>query len=252
MSKNAKDPKNAGKTTRAEGARQVLEADKRRRRRMIGIQVGVVALVVAAVIGGTIFALSSNDDKAAVAGSAPSGVSSDGAYLIGNPEAPVTVQVVEDFQCPVCQQFESVAGAMLDEYAAGDDVNVEYRGIAFLDRASTTDYSSRALNASACVIDSSSADVWKEFHRQMYVEQPAEGGPGLPDSDLIRIASDAGAGDVEACVDDRTWADWVKTTTDAAFDDSVDGTPTVFVNGEKLADFNPATIQTAVDEALAS
>ncbi len=252
MSNDARDPQNPGKPARAEGAHKVLQADKQRRRRMIGIQVGVVALVVAAVIGGTVYALSSSDDDAALAGSAPAGVNADGAYLIGNPQAPVTVQVVEDFQCPVCQQFESVAGAMLDEYAAGDDVNVEYRGIAFLDRASTTNYSSRALNASACVIDSSSAEVWEDFHRQMYVEQPPEGGVGLPDSDLIRIASEAGADDVESCVDDQTWAGWVKATTDAAFDDGVDGTPTIFVNGEKLADFNPATIQAAVEEALAS
>ncbi|MGA8846147.1 MAG: DsbA family protein [Nocardioides sp.] len=252
MSTNANDPRRAGRTDRGEGARQVLEADKRRRRRMIAIQVGVVALVVAAVIGGTVYALSGSDDNAAVAGSVPAGVNDDGAYLVGNPEAPVTIQVVEDFQCPVCQQFEAVAGAMLDEYAAGDDVNVEYRGIAFLDRASTTDYSSRALNASACVIDSSSAETWKEFHRQLYVEQPPEGGAGLPDSDLVRIAQDAGAGDVELCVADRTWDDWVQATTAAAFDDGVDGTPTVFVNGEEIADFDPATIQAAVDEALAS
>ena len=37
-----------------------------------------------------------------------------------------------------------------------------------------------------------------------------------------------------------------------AFDGEVTGTPTVFVNGEKLADSAPATITAAVDEALAS
>ncbi len=239
------------RTSRSAAAQEVLEADRRRRRRNGLIQIAVVVAVVAAVIGGTVVALKGGDD-AAVAGSAPSGVTADGGYVIGNPEAPVTVQVVEDFQCPVCQQFEAVAGAMLDEYAAGDDVNVEYRGIAFLDRASSTEYSSRALNASACVIDSSDAEVWKEFHRQMYAQQPAEGGAGLRDSELIGIAEDAGAEDVDSCIADRTWAEWVKATTDAAFDDDVDGTPTVFVNGEKTADFDPATIQAAVDEALAS
>lgn len=245
MAKNANTP-------RSEAARKVVEEEQRRRRRTVLIQVAVVAVVVVAVLGATIIALQSSDDDAAVAGTAPTGVTADGGYVIGNPEAPVSVQVVEDFQCPVCQQFEAVAGAMLDEYASGGDVHVEYRGIAFLDRASSTDYSSRALNASACVIEASSAEVWSDFHRELFVQQPPEGGAGLPDSTLVSIAEDAGASDVESCINDRSYADWVRATTDAAFDDDVEGTPTVFVNGEKLPDFDPATIQAAVDEALSS
>ena len=235
---------------RAAAAAKVLDADKRRRRTIVLAQVAVAVVVVAAVIGGVVIGLQSSDDDTASA-TPPAAVTDDGSFVVGNPDAPVTVQVVEDFQCPICQQFEAAFGAQLDEYAAGDDVNVEYRGVAFLDRASSTEYSSRALNASACVMDSG-PEVWKEFHKQMYLQQPAEGGAGLPDSDLVRIAEDAGASDVEACIADRTYADWVKATTDVAFDGEVTGTPTVFVNGEKLADSAPATITAAVDEALAS
>ncbi len=243
--------KNADKSARAAAAQKILDDAKRRRRRTVIIQVAVVAVVVAAVIGGTVIGLK-NSDSGVEAGAAPSAVTSDGSYVVGNPDAPVTVQVVEDFQCPVCQQFEAAFGEMLDTYAEGDDVKVEYRGIAFLDRASTTEYSSRALNASACVMEAGDTDIWKEFHRQMYLQQPAEGGAGLPDSELIRIAEDAGADDVESCVDDRAYADWVKSTTNASSDDGVDGTPTIFVDGEKIDGFNPADITAAVDEALAS
>lgn len=243
MSKNAKND-------RAEAARKVLEADKARRRRTIAIQVAVVAVVVAAVIGGTVYGLTSSGGDSTA--SAPSAVDDEGALLVGNPDAPVTIQVVEDFQCPACQQFEAGFGSALDEYAAGDDVNVAYRGIAFLDRASTTDYSSRALNASACVMEAADTDVWKAFHAEMFAQQPSEGGAGLADSDLIAIAEGAGADDVASCIEDGTYLDWAGSTTDAAFDEGVTGTPTVFVNGEQLESFNPADIQAAVDEALAS
>ncbi len=246
--------KNSDRSARGEAARQVLEAEKKRRRRNTIIQVLVVTVVVAAVIGGTVLALRSSDSTTAAgaAASAPSAVTPDGSYVVGSPDAPVTVQVVEDFQCPVCQQFETAFGETLDEYAQGTDVKVEYRGIAFLDRASTTNYSSRALNASACVMEAGDTDVWKEFHRQMYLQQPAEGGAGLPNSQIVSIASAAGADDISSCVDDDTYADWVTATTKASSDDDVTGTPTVFVNGTKLDGFAPADVQAAVDEALAS
>jgi protein-disulfide isomerase len=241
--------KNADRTARADAARQVLDAERARRRRTIAIQVGVVVVVVAAIIGGTVFALQSSDDAPAAA---PSGVTADGGYVVGDPDAAVTVEVVEDFQCPACKSFEEASGGVLDELAETDGVNVEYRGIAFLDRASTTDYSSRALNASACVIEAADTEVWREFHRQMFLQQPPEGGAGLPDSDLVRIAEDAGAEDVESCIRDMTFGDWVESTTDEAFDNGVSGTPTLFVNGEVVEDVSPAGIQAAVDEALAS
>lgn len=88
----------------------------------------------------------------------------------------MTVQVVEDFQCPVCKAFEAQAGSQLAEWIAGDEVAVEYRGVAFLDNASSTQYSTRALNASACVA-SESPDAWLDFHTAMYEQQPEEGAP---------------------------------------------------------------------------
>jgi protein-disulfide isomerase len=241
--------KKSDRSVRAEAARQVLEAERARRRRTIAIQVGVVVLVVAAVVGGTVIALQGSDDAPTAA---PPGLTADGGYVVGDPDAAVTVEVVEDFQCPACQSFEAAAGDYLDELAATDGVNVEYRGIAFLDRASSTEYASRALNASACVIEAADVDVWKEFHRQLFLQQPAEGGAGLPDSDLVSIAEDAGAEGVESCIRDRTYDEWVDATTEEAFDNGVSGTPTVFVNGEVVEQASPATIQAAVDEALAS
>lgn len=219
----------------------------RRNRTLLMTLAGVV--VAALIVGGTVFALS----RGGSTGAAPPQVTADGAFSIGNADAPVTVQVVEDFQCPVCQQFEAAAGDILDQYAAGSDVDVQYRGIAFLDRASTTDYSTRALNTSACVMGQGT-DVWKDFHRQLYLQQPAEGSAGLPDSELISIAVAAGADKaaVTSCVDDSTYQDWTTSTTAKAFDDGVTGTPTLFVNGTVVDGFTPEALQAAVAAAQTS
>lgn len=237
-------------SARSDAARQIREDEKKRRRRSLAIQVAVVGAIVVAIVGGTVYALQSSDNGTTE--SAPAAVNADGAYVVGDPDAPVRLQVVEDFQCPACQAFETAFGETLDEYAESGDVAVEYRGIAFLDRASTTEYSSRALNASACVMEAGDTEVWREFHRQLFLQQPPEGGAGLPDSELVRIADEAGAGDVATCIDDRRYDDWVEATTRASGDDGINSTPTVLVDGEILEDPSPATIQDAIDEALAS
>jgi protein-disulfide isomerase len=243
---------------RAEALARLRAQERARRRRRTLWQVVAGVVVVALVVGGAVLVLSNQDDDATTAAAAPDvvpqAVSKDGGFVVGDPDAKVTVQVVEDFQCPICKQFEAAAGDLLDQYAAGTDVKVEYRGIAFLDRASSTRYSSRALNASACVMPSGT-EVWKEFHRQLYLQQPAEGGDGLTDDEITSIAVAAGADEdaVSSCVADEQYGDWVTATTNRAFDeDGVTGTPTLFVDGKKLSGFDPATLQAAVDQALGS
>lgn len=258
----AKQPskKQAKSEARAEALARLKAEEKARRRKRTILQSVVGLVVVLLVVGGAVFLLNRQDDSgggqspADIDGAVPAAAEDNGGFVVGNPDAKVTVTVVEDFQCPVCKGFEAAAGDLLDSYAAGDDVKVEYRGIAFLDRASSTEYSSRALNASGCVMESG-ADVWKEFHKQLYLQQPAEGGDGLTDDKLTEIAVAAGADEsaVKPCIDDRKYADWVKAVTATAFDDDgVTGTPTLFVDGQKLNSFDPTALKSAVDQALAS
>lgn len=244
--------KKAQNQSRSEAARKAAEMMKaqqaRARRRTILIQSAVALVAVVAVIAVTIAVLSSQDGGEPAA--SPSAVDDQGALVLGNPDAPVTVQVVEDFQCPACRAFEEATGDLLSSYVEGDDVSVAYRGIAFLDQASSTDYSSRALNASACVMEDD-PEAWPRLHRSLFEQQPPEGGEGLTDDQLIDLAVAAGASEdaVRPCIEDQTYADWVDATTEQAGDDGVTGTPTVFVNGEKIEAVDPDGLQAAVDEA---
>jgi protein-disulfide isomerase len=234
---------------RAEAARIAQEQRRKARRRTVLIQGGVAVGVVLVVIVATVAVLASRDSGGPVA--TPSGITDKGGVLVGNADAPVVVQAVEDFQCPHCAAFEQESGPLLASYEAGQDVAVEYRGIAFLDSMSSTDYSTRSLNASACVVSNAGTDVWKKFHDALFAHQPEEGGDGLPDSQLVQLASDAGAGgdDVASCIEDGTYEKWAKRTTDAAFDDGVSSTPTVFVNGQKITAVDQAGIKAAVEAA---
>src|SRR5262249_51940789 len=80
----------------------------------------------------------------------------------------------------------------------------------------------------------------------------AEGTAGLPDTELVSMASDAGAtgSNVKRCIDDLKFGGWAADTTDAFFKiPGGTGTPTVVVNGTKLDGFDAATIKKAVKEA---
>jgi protein-disulfide isomerase len=92
---------------------------------------------------------------------------------------------------------------------------------------------------------------FQTFHDLLYANQPDESGSGLTDDQLIAYAAQAGASGptVEQQIRDLTYGDWVKQVTDQASKDGVTGTPTVFVNGRKLADLTADGLTAAVAAA---
>ena len=144
---------------------------------------------------------------------------------------PAKVVVYVDFICPICHQFEQTYGQKLTDLRNAGQITLEYRPIAFLDRNSTTNYSSRAAAAAACVANSN-PDKYADFFSKLYDQQPAEGSAGLSDQQLKDIASGLGA-DISKCVDDKTYRPWVKFTTQLATASGVSGTPTAIVDGKQ-------------------
>ncbi len=49
---------------------------------------------------------------------------------VGDPDAPVKVEVFEDYQCPYCMQFEEASHEELQQAAAEGDVYLVYRPMA--------------------------------------------------------------------------------------------------------------------------
>jgi len=144
------------------------------------------------------------------------------------------VVVYEDFQCPVCQIFEQASGDHLMNLAEDGKITLEYRTIAFLDKASETEYSSRSANAAMCVLEDTGVKKFKKMHDLLYQNQPEEGGEGLPDSKLISFAEEAGAADAKSCIKKRTYDPWLRDATEASAKNDVEGTPAVRVNGKDV------------------
>ncbi len=225
-------------------------ADRRRRALSRG---GIVSLILVLVVGIGI-AVQAGRNRTDTTASAPGGAvpnTDASAFALGQAGAPVTIDVYEDYQCPSCRAFEEAVGTTLEKLAGEGRAKVLYHPIAFLDKASTDRYSTRALNAAGCVSDDAGAEAFHRFAKSLYANQPAEGGAGLTSDRLIALAGEAGAGGDQTgqCVRDLRFEGWTRRVTDAASKAGINSTPTVQVNGRPLENPTAESVEAAVAAA---
>jgi protein-disulfide isomerase len=248
---NARTVKSEREKKAAELRAQAARREARRRTLLVSV---VVAVIVLLVVGITVIVRQAQHDKALATASAPGGVpanlQSDGGIVsvTGTPPAgktPVTVELWEDFQCPACRAFESANDAQLEAWAKQGVVKLVYKPVAFLDQASTTDYSTRALIAAAAVVDSDPA-AFTAFHDLLYTNQPEEGSAGLTDTQLADLAVQAGAPRdvVASALSSQQFKGWTVQRTDE-FTKKFTGTPTVLVDGKEVKADGSQTIISA-------
>jgi protein-disulfide isomerase len=215
------------KASAAKVVRQQLARERRRNRTVWTSAIAVVVLAMAGLIGWGVYASQRSTDY-----TAPAGASSDGTGIVVG-SGPVTVDLYEDFICPACNQFEQQAGADIDQLVADGRIRLVYHPVAYLDRYSSTEYSTRSSAASGCAAD---GGKFREYAKALFERQPPEGGAGLSDDELINIGAGVGltGADFASCVRDGTYRSWTRHVTEAASRDGVSGTPTVRVNGEPV------------------
>jgi protein-disulfide isomerase len=151
-----------------------------------------------------------------------------------------------DFLCPFCKQFEAASGRALMRMVEDGAITMVYHPLGFLDRLSTTGYSSRAAGASGCASD---FGRFPEYRDALFANQPPEGGPGLSDDELVQLGQAVGIGDARfaACVAEGGHLDWAAYVTARAMERGVSGTPSTFVEGAPV----PANAQ-MIASAVAS
>ena len=281
-----RQPKTERTAAAREKAREIREAQvKKDKRNKLLIGWGIVAAVVAIIVVVALVVTSNIQKNAPVAGEGSTPANGNvygGVTLLANSEVaktePATVRVADipapaetppavvnapgaeaeaakpvkvvlyiDFICPVCKNFETQYNETLTNLRNEGKITVEYRPLGFLDSRSTTNYSSRAANAAACVVNES-PEKYADFVNALFEKQPAEGGAGISDADLKKMATDVGAKSIETCVDEKTYRPWVKYTTQQAASNGVTGTPSVFVEGQQWGKGESA--QTPFEEFL--
>lgn len=254
VGKQAKSEKNQ---RRYRAAIAAAEVELKHKQRYVAIGTVIVVVLVSFIA----FGVQGNRAKIPATADTANATSASGVK-VGNQQAPVLVELYEDFQCPICNNLEqSGLTKDFDAKIKATTIKVNYHVMSFLDSSSNGNrYSSRAANAGYCAADQS-VDAFAKFHDLLYGKnadgqnnQPAEGTSGRPDSQLIDWGKQAGitSADFSTCVTSDQHKDLVAGVTDAASKRGVNGTPTVFVNGKQVGKDSSVPTVAQIDAAIAT
>ncbi|KUP26689.1 DsbA family protein [Kocuria rhizophila] len=143
---------------------------------------------------------------------------------------PVQLVVFQDYECVHCADFEKENAELLKKYVDAGKLDVEYRNLNFLDKATPDQYSSRAANAAYLVAEQVSADQFLEYSEEVFTHQ---GTGGLSNQELAEIAGKHGASVTAEDIDENTYRPMVDVATRESVTNGVAGTPTMFVDGKR-------------------
>lgn len=211
----------------AAAAKAAADARRRKERLIVG---GVVAAVLLLIVGGVLFQINRTSGPAAK----PDNTTADYGFSIGEEGAETQIDIYADYLCPACASFEASTDPSLVALAESGKARVTYYPVVILDRYG--DYSERAANAMAAVLDTAGPEVAAEYNRTLFAEQPSETG-SMPDDDwLIDLAVESGADEdqIRDAVEDLTYERWIKDATQEAEKRGLTGTPTIFIDDEML------------------
>jgi Protein-disulfide isomerase len=177
----------------------------------------------------------------------------DGRTL-GKADAPVTLEVWSDYQCPVCGQFaELVEPTLIRTYVANGTLRIIDHDAAFQGaRASATyDESVESAAGARCAAEQ---NLYWPFHDWLFANQVGENQGAFRDERIRAIATAAGL-DVaawDACRATGKEQAAVRAETQQAVAQGVNATPTMHLNGQVIVGLRSAAELGALIDAAAA
>jgi hypothetical protein len=109
-------------------AKPVVNAPGRNQQTFLFVIIGAAVLLVLAFI-----VISANSGRAAFDqaffDAIPQERTEDGAFVLGDPDAPVTIVEFQDWYCPACQQYKPTMDQFIRDYVATGKARYEFRGL---------------------------------------------------------------------------------------------------------------------------
>ena len=206
----------------------------------------VVVVVAVGIVGGLI-ALSS---RPSVPAQAVEGVDLTGidqeilqindapAVALGDPNAPVTVVEYSDFSCPHCADLAKVSvDPLIEEYVKSGDLRIVYKPITFVNPP----YSRPAAQAFMCAAEQGMG--W-QMYQQIWGLYEASGPGAYTQRNLVDQAQAIGL-DVDkfrSCYVSADTNQGIQAVLTEAQSLGVQGTPTIYVNGQKMEYRGPEAV----------
>lgn len=175
------------------------------------------------------------DELTAPIAQVPAGLTLD--RTLGNPDAPVTVEIWSDFQCPACRQLAvSVEPSIISSFVVPGTARLVYRDAAFQGQRGDPQYDELVEAAAGARCAAGQGRFW-QMHDWLFANWDGENeGAFRPE----RLRSIAGAAGLELPAYDTCMAAGdkqasVRSETQQGLTLGIDSTPTLFVNGLAVA-----------------
>lgn len=168
-------------------------------------------------------------------------ISVEGRPYLGPEEASVTIVEFTDYQCPFCSRhFRETFGQLIQEYEGRVKYVVRNYPIATIHP-----FAQKAAEAAECAYDQ---DKFWEYHDLLFENQQS-----LDTESLKAYAAelDLETGSFDTCLDSDAKAQLVLQDFQDGQSYGVTGTPTFFINGQRLVGAQPfASFKTVIDAAI--
>jgi len=177
---------------------------------------------------------------------------------LGDPNAPVTMVVYADFQCPFCGQFaRDMQPKIVDEFVRTGKVKLEFMEFPVLGGADLTDDSNESAQSAEAVLCAAEQNAYLPYHDKLYANQSGENQGAFSDKRLKDFASDLGL-DSDAfstCLDSGKYEPTIAEMKAKGQALGITGTPMFVINGQVTSltgqgyDLLQKQIDTAVKQA---
>ncbi len=157
----------------------------------------------------------------------------DGA-TIGAADAPVTMEVFEDYQCPVCARYSlEVEPSLVNKYVKAGVLRIVHNDIAILGTGGSEDESKITATGAFCANEQG---LYWPYAHWIYNNQDGENQGGFNRERVAQIAVAAGVeeGAFNSCQDSEAALTDVATASTDALNLGISSTPTMRINGGEL------------------
>ncbi len=181
----------------------------------------IIGLITVLLFGGAVWYSSSAAQKN------NEGVSVVPVQVKGNPDASVTLVEYSDLQCPACASFAPVVAEVMTQY--GDRVRFEYKHFPL-------PIHPFAQQAAVAAEAAGQQGKFFEFHDALFANQDSWSKAAAPQTFFIQYATDLGL-DIDTFrrhMNSSLLRDKVRSDLGEARDLGLTGTPSFFLNGERM------------------
>ncbi len=164
---------------------------------------------------------------------------------LGNPDAPVTISMWEDFLCPACQQWnEQVKPQLFEDYIQAGTVKMEYNYLPLQQHGNGARW---GAVASECADEQGA--FWP-YHDRLFQLASTQGQTAFSTDRLIGHAADLGLDrdEFNRCLTSGEHMATVDASLNQAGAQGISSTPTMLINGQPANAFAYEQVSATIDE----